>query len=92
MLNIGLQFFAHKKGMAPPRTAVIPSPSAWVPSVRMVSTFWPATFWFASVARTSTPVPTWAVAPTTPCCQANGVVRFERLGKDRKQVSVYPAE
>ena len=24
--------------------------------------------------------------------KANGVVRFERLGKDRKQVSVYPAE
>lgn len=24
--------------------------------------------------------------------KADGVVRFERLGKDRKQVSVYPAE
>ena len=24
--------------------------------------------------------------------KAGGVVRFERLGKDRKQVSVYPAE
>ena len=29
MLKIGIQFFAHKKGGVPPRTAVIPSPSGW---------------------------------------------------------------
>ena len=29
MLNIGFQFFAHKKGGGSTRTAVIPRPSAW---------------------------------------------------------------
>ena len=50
MLNIGLQFFAHKKGMGSTKNG-----------------------------RDSE-------------SKADGVVRFERLGKDRKQVSVYPAE
>ena len=29
MLNIGLQFFAHKKGVGSPVTAAIPRPSVW---------------------------------------------------------------
>ena len=52
MLNISLQFFAHKKGMGSTKNG----------------------------------------RDDTLFAKADGVVRFERLGKDRKQVSVYPAE
>ena len=52
MMNIGLQFFAHKKGMGSTKNG-----------------------------RDSTLV-----------AKADGVLRFEKLGKDRKQACVYPAE
>ena len=49
------------------RTAAIPSPSVWASSAPTVSSCWPATFWFVSVAPTFTPVRTWARAATIPC-------------------------
>ena len=58
----------------------------------MGSTSWPATFWSVSAAPTSIPgVNVGKGSDDTLFAKANGVVRFERLGKDRKQVSVYEA-
>ena len=69
MLHIGLQFFAHKKGMGSTKNGR-DSESKRLGPKRADGQFVLATLF----------------------AKADGVVRFERLGKDRKQVSVYPAE
>ena len=93
MLNISLQFFAHKKVWVLRRMAVILSPSVLDPSAPTVSSFWRATFWRASAALHIHPgTNVGKGTDDTLFAKADGVVRFERLGKDRKQVSVYPAE
>ena len=55
MLNLGLQFFAHKKESAPQRTAEIPSQRDLVLSVRTVSSLKPETFFTDSVEPRSIP-------------------------------------
>ena len=88
MLNIGLQFFAHKKGMGSTKNGRDSESKradgqhvlAGNILVRQRGTHIHAG---ANVGRGS---------DDTLFAKANGVVRFERLGKDRKQVSVYPAE
>ena len=70
MLNISLQFFAHKKGMGSTKNGR-DSESKRLGPKRADGQFVLAGNLFA---------------------KADGVVRFERLGKDRKKVSVYPAE
>ena len=92
MLNIGLQFFAHKKGMGSTKNGRDSESKRLGPKradgqhvlagnilVRQRGTHIHAG---ANVGRGS---------DDTLFAKANGVVRFERLGKDRKQVSVYPA-
>ena len=71
MLNIGLQFFAHKKGMGSTKNGRDSESKRLGP-------------------KRGTNV--GIGSDDTLFAKADGVVRFERLGKDRKQVSVYPAE
>ena len=93
MMKMNLQFFAHKKGMGStkkgrdskskrmgPQRADGPVVLAGNILVRQRGThIHPGT----NVGIGS---------DDTLFAKADGVVRFERLGKDRKQVSVYPAE
>ena len=74
MLNISLQFFAHKKGMGSTKNGR-DSESKRLGPKRADGQF--------NVGKGT---------DDTLFAKADGVVRFERLGKDRKQVSVYPAE
>ena len=73
MLNISLQFFAHKKGMGSTKNGR-DSESKRLGPKRADGT---------NVGKGT---------DDTLFAMADGVVRFERLGKDRKKVSVYPAE
>ncbi|MBE6910994.1 MAG: 50S ribosomal protein L27 [Ruminococcaceae bacterium] len=91
MLKIGIQFFAHKKGVGSTkngrdseskRLGVKRADGQFVLSgnilVRQRGTkIHPGT----NVSRGS---------DDTLFATADGVVRFERLGKDRKKVSIYP--
>ena len=86
MLHIGLQFFAHKKGMGSTKNGRDSESKRLGPKlagnilVRQRGThIHPGT----NVGKGT---------DDTLFAKADGVVRFERLGKDRKQVSVYPAE
>ena len=56
MLNIGLQFFAHKKGVGSTRNGRDSQSKRLGVKRATVSSFWPATFWSVSAAPTSTPV------------------------------------
>ena len=89
MLYIGLQFFAHKKGMGSTKNGRDSESKRLGPKradgqhvlagnilVRQRGTHIHAG---ANVGRGS---------DDTLFAKANGVVRFERLGKDRKQVSI----
>ena len=60
MFNVNIQLFAHKRVLVLPRTAVIPNPSVWDPSVPTVNLFWPVTFSFVNAVPTFTPVTTLA--------------------------------
>ena len=82
MLNISLQFFAHKKGMGSTKNGRDSGQFVLAGNilVRQRGThIHPGT----NVGKGT---------DDTLFAKADGVVRFERLGKDRKQVSVYPAE
>ena len=63
MLNIGLQFFAHKKGVGSTRNGR----NSEAKRGATVSSFWPATSLSASAAPTFTPVSTWVRAAMIPC-------------------------
>ena len=82
MLNIGLQFFAHKKGVGSTKNGR-DSKSQHVLAGNIL------------VRQRGTHIhPGVNVglgSDDTLFAKADGVVRFERLGRDRKQVSVYEA-
>ena len=91
MLKISLQFFAHKKGVGSTkngrdsgakRLAVKSADGQTVPAGNIL------------VRQRGTKIhPGLNVGrgkDDTLFAKVEGVVRFERLGKDRKQVSVYP--
>ena len=92
MMNIGLQFFAHKKGVGSTKNGRDSESKRLGPKradgqhvlagnilVRQRGTHSPPG---VNVGRGS---------DDTLYAKASGVVRFERLGRDRKQVSVYEA-
>ena len=92
MLNIGLQFFAHKKGVGSTRNGRDSK------AKRLGVKRGDGQFVLAGnilVRQRGTHIhPGINVgkgSDDTLFAKANGVVRFERLGKDRKQVSVYEA-
>ena len=67
MLNIGLQFFAHKKGVGSTRNGRDSEAKRLGVKRVTVSSSWPATSWSASGAPISTPASMSARAATTPC-------------------------
>ena len=92
MLNIGIQFFAHKKGVGSTRNGRDSE------AKRLGVKRGDGQFVLAGnilVRQRGTHIhPGVNVgkgSDDTLFAKANGVVRFERLGKDRKQVSVYEA-
>lgn len=93
MLNIGLQFFAHKKGVGSTRNGRDSK------AKRLGVKRGDGQFVLAGnilVRQRGTHIhPGVNVgkgSDDTLFAKADGVVRFERLGRDRKQVSVYEAE
>ena len=92
MLNIGIQFFAHKKGVGSTRNGRDSE------AKRLGVKRGDGQFVLAGnilVRQRGTHIhPGVNVgkgSDDTLFAKTNGVVRFERLGKDRKQVSVYEA-
>ena len=93
MLNISLQFFAHKKGGGSTKNGRDSE------SKRLGVKRADGQFVLAGnilVRQRGTKIhPGMNVGigkDDTLFAKATGIVRFERLGKDRKQVSVYPVE
>lgn len=93
MLNIGLQFFAHKKGMGSTKNGRDSKSKRLGPKradgqyvlagnilVRQRGT------------RIHPGVNVGIGSDDTLFAKESGVLRFERLGKDRKQACVYPVE
>ena len=93
MMKLNLQLFAHKKGMGSTsngrgseakRLGVKRADGQFVLAGNIL------------VRQRGTPIHAGTNvgigSDDTLFAKADGVVRFERLGKDRKQVSVYPAE
>ena len=93
MLKLNLQLFAHKKGMGSTRNGR-DSESKRLGPKRADGQFVKAGNILVRQRGTKI-LPGMNVGigkDDTLFAKADGVVRFERLGKDRKQVSVYPAE
>ena len=93
MLNIGLQFFAHKKGVSSTKNGR-DSESKRLGAKRADGQFVLAGNILYTQRGTKIHPGTNVGRGSNDTLFAlkDGIVRFERLGKDRKQVSVYPAE
>ena len=83
MMNIGLQFFAHKKGVGSTKNGR-DSESKRLGPKRADGQHVLAGNILVRQRGTH-------IHPGVNVGKASGVVRFERLGRDRKQVSVYEA-
>ncbi len=91
MLKISLQFFAHKKGVGLTKNGRDSESADWAKACRRSTGT--GRQHLASPARHQDPPGCGMLAAvrTTPCSQRlRALFAFERLGKDRKQVSVYP--
>ena len=93
MLHIGLQFFAHKKGMGSTKNGR-DSESKRLGVKRADGQFVLAGNILVRQRGTHIHpgVNVGIGKDDTLFAKVDGTVKFERLGKDRKQVSVYPAE
>ena len=93
MMNINLQLFAHKKGGGSTKNGR-DSNSKRLGAKRADGQFVKAGNILVRQRGTHIHAGTnvGIGSDDTLFAKADGVVRFERLGKDRKQVSVYPAE
>ena len=93
MLKIGLQFFAHKKGVGSTRNGR-DSESKRLGVKRADGQFVLAGNILVRQRGTHIHpgVNVGKGSDDTLFAKVNGVVRFERLGRDRKQVSVYEAQ
>ena len=93
MLNIGLQFSPTRRAAAPRRTAATLTPSALAPSALTVKFVLAGNILVRQRGTHIHPgVNVGIGSDDTLYAKESGVLRFERLGKDRKQASVYPAE
>ena len=92
MMNIGLQFFAHKKGVGSTKNGRDSKAKRLGPK-RADGQFVKAGNILVRQRGTHIHpgVNVGRGSDDTLFAKADGVVRFERLGKDRKQVSVYEA-
>ena len=86
MLKINIQLFAHKKEWDPPKTGGIPNPSGWASNVPTDSLCSPAISWCASGHPIHPGLNVGIGSDDTLFAKADGTVRFERMGKDRKRV------
>ena len=93
MLNIGLQYFAHKKGVGSTKNGRDSEAKRLGPKRA------DGQFVLAGnilVRQRGTKIHPGANVgkgkDDTLFAKADGVVRFERLGRDKKQVSIYPRE
>ena len=93
MLYIGLQFFAHKKGMGSTKNGRDSESKRLGPKRADGELVLARNVRVRQRGTHSHPGKNVGIGTDdTLFAKADGVVRFERLGKDRKQVSVYPAE
>lgn len=94
MLNIGLQFFAHKKGGGSTKNGRDSNAKRLGPKRADGQFVLCRQHSCAASAAPTTIRASTSVSALTILLYAkeSGVLRFERLGKDRKQASVYPAE
>ena len=83
MLNIGLQFFAHKKGGGSTKNGRDSNGQFVLAGNILVR---------QRGTHIHPGVNVGIGSDDTLYAKESGVLRFERLGKDRKQASVYPAE
>ena len=93
MLQISLQFFAHKKGVGSTKNGR-DSESKRLGVKRADGQVVPAGNILVRPRGTHIPpgVKVGSGSDDTLFAKVTGVVRFERLGRDRKQVSVYEIE
>ena len=81
---------AHKKAWAAPVMAATASRSVLVRSGPTVSSFWPATSLSRQRGTKIHPGTNVGIGgDDTLYALVDGTVKFERMGKDRKKVSVY---
>ena len=89
MMNIGLQFFAHKKGVGSTKNGRDSESKRLGPKRADGQHVLAGNI---LVRQRGTHIhPVGRGSDDTLFAKTSGVVRFERLGKDRKQVSVYEA-
>ena len=93
MLNIGLQFFAHKKGVSSTKNGR-DSESKRLGAKRADGQFVLAgNILYRQRGTHIHPGENVGIgSDDTLYSKVDGIVRFERMGRDRKKVSVYPAE
>ena len=93
MLNMNLQFFAHKKGVGSTKNGR-DSESKRLGAKRADGQFVKAgnILYRQRGTKIHPGVNVGIGGDDTLFAMINGVVKYERLGKDRKKVSVYPVE
>ena len=93
MMNIGLQFFAHKKGVGSTKNGRDSKSKRLGPKRADGQHILAGNILVRQRGTHIHPgVNVGKGSDDTLFAKADGVVRFERLGRDRKQVSVYEAE
>ena len=93
MMNIGLQFFAHKKGVGYTKNGRDSKSKRLGPKRADGQHVLAGNILVRQRGTHIHPgVNVGKGSDDTLFAKADGVVRFERLGRDRKQVSVYEAE
>ena len=93
MMNIGLQFFAHKKGVGSTKNGRDSESKRLGPKRADGQHVLAGNILVRQRGSHIHPgVNVGKGSDDTLFAKVNGVVRFERLGRDRKQVSVYEAQ
>lgn len=93
MLNIGLQFFAHKKGVGSTRNGRDSESKRLGPKRADGQVVLAGNILVRQRGTKIHPGTNVGIgSDDTLFALVDGTVRFERLGRDRKQVSVYEAE
>ena len=93
MMNIGLQFFAHKKGVGSTKNGRDSESKRLGPKRAAGQHVLAGNILVRQRGTHIHPgVNVGKGSDDTLFAKVNGVVRFERLGRDRKQVSVYEAQ
>ena len=93
MMNIGLQFFAHKKGVGSTKNGRDSESKRLGPKRADGHHVLAGNILVRQRGTHIHPgVNVGKGSDDTLFAKVNGVVRFERLGRDRKQVSVYEAQ